>query len=584
MCALFTTTLSTYAYTVTYYGGNCNPNQQTNYFDTTYSVTDSNHPATGDDYQILMDPETSPLDDIFQDLLNMTFPTDTYTFDSSCYTFLGWLDENNHNYNYSIHVGDPAPAINPYGSTDTNLYAKCHWFPTEVGYYPGTCNGSAHREYMGIYGTSFNMPSASAQGITPPNNEYTFRGWSLDPSATTVDYNVGDSYTLDVCVYTNEKYEYPYYRFYAVCTLNEYNINYYHIEDSDTWTGNHPTTYTYSTTTNIGTPSRTNYVFLGWCIGSDGCNNYANYQNGYTISGTTTGDVNLYAQWDCAEGYTMVDGQCKRQYTITYDANAQSGATVTNMPTNNPENVIFGNSYHLASTPKSFGYSFKGWYCPHLNANNNLSAGASGTYNYAGNETCTAQWQANTIYLKWNPKGGLPNTINSPDSCVYGRQAGIPGGINNIVQPTRYGYDFVGWILTDWQCDTSGLTPANNGTRRGYINENYGASMSPEDYGLTEANTWGVTFSWGKVTGIAKCSTTNGTVAEPGKPEDTYGNHCWCQITTYTPKDGEQCKLKYFPLVYEHEYNYCGHDCADFCGLMVKQNLSFRTAVFTQSE
>ena len=295
-------TITPTTYTVTYHSGNCHPEHQTDYTNTTHSVPDSVHPATGDTYTVNMDTSGTLLSPLFVEFNNMNFPTGNY---DNCARFDYWVDDNGNNYSSSTNVSNPVvPTIAPYGSSDTNLYARCSWYPIEVGFYPGTCSGNVLREEKGTYGTSFSMPSVANTNISVPAN-YHFSGWSNNSNATSVDYEVDDTYTIDVCVYTNDKNDEPYIKFYAVCSPDTYNINYHNVLNSDTWTGNHPNTYTYGVGASVGVPSRTGYTFLGWCVNNSNCSNYANNVNGYTISTTDTGDVGLYAMWDCdtANGY-----------------------------------------------------------------------------------------------------------------------------------------------------------------------------------------------------------------------------------------------------------------------------------------
>ena len=68
---------------------------------------------------------------------------------------------------------------------------------------------------------------------------------------------------------------------------------------------------------------------------------------------------------------------------------------------------------------------------------------------------CTAQWDANTIDLRWKKDA---NTLITTTQCVYGQGAGDSGGIGKsggaIPVPTKTGYTFNGWIVTECtDCD-----------------------------------------------------------------------------------------------------------------------------------
>ncbi|MBQ6011881.1 MAG: InlB B-repeat-containing protein, partial [Alphaproteobacteria bacterium] len=101
------------------------------------------------------------------------------------------------------------------------------------------------------------------------------------------------------------------------CT-NVYNITYHNV-DGD-WISDQPVSYTYGNATQIRAPSKTGYVFLGWCVNDENCANYENNVN-YTIPATSNTDIDLYAQWDCDNAnnwwWNAYNTACVRGYTIT---------------------------------------------------------------------------------------------------------------------------------------------------------------------------------------------------------------------------------------------------------------------------
>ncbi|MBQ0013374.1 MAG: hypothetical protein KBS86_02280, partial [Proteobacteria bacterium] len=77
------------------------------------------------------------------------------------------------------------------------------------------------------------------------------------------------------------------------------------------------------------------------------------------------------------------------------------------------------------------------------------------------------------------------------------------------------------------------IDPSTNGTDNGSWDftgdtENIGA------YSLAEPGTWGVTFRYGKIKGIASCNSTPGTGATPTNEnfsQTSTGRYCWCKMT-----------------------------------------------------
>ncbi|MFQ6704475.1 MAG: hypothetical protein ACLRFP_05340, partial [Alphaproteobacteria bacterium] len=90
---------------------------------------------------------------------------------------------------------------------------------------------------------------------------------------------------------------------------------------------------------------------------------------------------------------------------------------------------------------------------------------------------------------------------------------------------------------------------------------------------------WAVTFSYGTVKGMAKCSSTNGG----STPSDTNGQYCWCQATNYTPNEGNQCNVaspSWGPPNGFGSGSNCANSCAHSCAIYVVDYATFRRALF----
>ena len=101
--------------------------------------------------------------------------------------------------------------------------------------------------------------------------------------------------------------------------------------------------------------------------------------------------------------------------------------------------------------------------------------------------------------------------------------------------------------------------------------------------GISENMTWTATFSYGTVSGIAACNSTNGSYAR-AYPEYNFDNnhtssegvHCWCRMTSPVRS----------AWVYDGDVSsasFCASGCANRCGRYVQGYSDFRGGVFTSA-
>ena len=183
------------------------------------------------------------------------------------------------------------------------------------------------------------------------------------------------------------------------------------------------------------------------------------------VNGSTT----WYARWTA------------HQSTISFDCGtAPTGATVGGTAPADATLTYAATTYSVPTTAAnctiSDGWHFKGWICSHdlatgtANANY-ASADNSSTPNYATptndntgviasasaaiasigattNVTCKALWVSNKVALTWKngigANGGSTITVDAASqNCNYG------GGITLPNAPSRNGYTFTGWTVTN---------------------------------------------------------------------------------------------------------------------------------------
>lgn len=192
------------------------------------------------------------------------------------------------------------------------------------------------------------------------------------------------------------------------------------------------------TPTITGDPTLSGYEFLGWNTDQ---NAIAPLQN---LPAIKVDETPLYAIWKAVG------------YTITYNCGQPTGASTDVVgPGTLSQSVTMDGSYTLAGADNCTldGYTFAGWSCPNLPGTPTWPAGAqtatyfapgaTGTYSYAGDVTCTAQWTPNTINLSWDSNNATSGGENGGEACTF------DGNITLPTTPERTGYEFGGWEVVN---------------------------------------------------------------------------------------------------------------------------------------
>lgn len=100
-------------------------------------------------------------------------------------------------------------------------------------------------------------------------------------------------------------------------------------------------------------------------------------------------------------------------------------------------------------------------------------------------------------------------------------------------------------------------------------------TVAGTNYTYSAANmTWTTNLPYGDVSGVALCSTTSGSYATVGTPDETGGGkYCWCKSThpvlsrwvfAYAAGSSSNCA------------SYCARDCGDY----VRASADFRSSMF----
>ena len=191
-----------------------------------------------------------------------------------------------------------------------------------------------------------------------------------------------------------------------------------------------------------------------------------------------------------------------------------------------------------------------------------------------------AEFTPENINLKWYNGDTRINVANASNSCTYDTAISLPPN------PTRPGYKFKGWKVV---FDLSALDSSVDGTSYGYISDDGNNIYNTNLYNLVENGTWGVTFSYGKISGKTLCSDTfSSTWGTTGIPsESNSGANCWCRVIKYYPNNTETI---YSPMVSPYVFvgnrdtlGYCMQTCAQRCSDVTYSYASIRVALFGQS-
>lgn len=271
--------------------------------------------------------------------------------------------------------------------------------------------------YTGIDGATFAGSNRTFYTVTtedftlynPSKPGYEFLGWS----GTGIS---GSGLSTEVTIPTGSTGERNYQ---ANWREETYTINYNLAGGTEVI--KNPTSYKYSTPDfSLAAPVKTGYVFLGWS--SD---YYTGVLDSVDIPTHSTGNKTFTAEWGVGS------------YEITLVLNGGSlptgisGTTITY--TCDTADFTIGES-------TLSGYTFLGWSGTGISGTTKSITIARGSM---GNRTYTANFTASANALSYDyANGSLPNGKTNPDSYATN------SGIITLINPTRTGYTFNGWEIT----------------------------------------------------------------------------------------------------------------------------------------
>ena len=291
-------------------------------------------------------------------------------------------------------------------TSDITVYAG--WLANQytVSYDRNGGAGSRNTDTV-TYNTSYTTPSNPFS-----RTGYTFAGWNERADGTGTDWTnwIGRGWTW---TYTNS------ITLYAQWSKNPYKIYY------QAGNGNGNTVYEqyyydswYQIRNHGNGFSKTGYSFAGW-YASDGTN-----VTGWSGTYGWTGDLWLTAHWTA------------NTYKVTYNAGGGNGSA--------EQWVTYDSYYALKSDGSGFWrtyYDFSYW---KSSADGGNWTGWSGTWQYAGNVTLTAQWSLHTYHVYYTAGAGQGNRQES--TYRYGDWFQIKGDGSGF---WKDGHHFSWWRADD---------------------------------------------------------------------------------------------------------------------------------------
>lgn len=282
---------------------------------------------------------------------------------------------------------------------------------------------------QGVNPTEYTIESNEFTLINPTKTGYAFSGWSgTDISAGTYS----DKVVVPSGSYGNRTYD---AHWTAIDFKISYNLNVDASSASEA-THSNPEGFTYADNITIRPATRLGYSFDGW-TGED----YTSVQTIDIPAGTYAKDLSFTANW------TLL------QYSISYDL--AGGSAGVNSPTAyNIESAV------TVSDPTRTGYTFHGWRATFLSEPTKDLTIPAGTY---GDILLTAMWVSNKNEIVYDLAGGSVNGTN-PTEYKTGEKF-------TLINPTRTGYDFGGWMKHVVNANTitgplmsSGIVDGDSGT------------------------------------------------------------------------------------------------------------------------
>ena len=208
---------------------------------------------------------------------------------------------------------------------------------------------------------------------------------------------------------------------------------------------------------------------------------------------------------------------------------------------------------------------------------------------YTGTANVEINWEPNVINLKWYDGDTEINVANASQTCTYDGMITVPP------QPTKPGYTFNGWKIAKYDFSTLPVNASGihawSKNAPGYdcwygSGQTFQTPCDNGDFDDLDYNEWKVSFNYGMVYGVAKCSSTvSETTGEIKTPAEQTGSYCYCRATGFIPTNST---LKYIPTrtlnwAFVKPLNGvdgCNAQCADYCSAWLTFKTNLRQSLY----
>lgn len=209
--------------------------------------------------------------------------------------------------------------------------------------------------------------------------------------------------------------------------------------------GNKQLNYAYASPLVLNNPRKTGYTFKGWKVtqvpgdytSAIPAANRWTMDKEYLLGGETNvtlpanmiGNVTLTPIWEA------------NNYRLIYNTNGGSAVS--------PRDYKITDSFNLA-TPTRNGYTFAGWSVTAHDETYNWTAAT-----YSANQAMSGRYGNVTLTANWTAKGYTVSlNVNGGDALVDNTLAYNTENATTLPVPTRTGFTFIGWKLTEAAADS----------------------------------------------------------------------------------------------------------------------------------
>lgn len=326
-----------------------------------------------------------------------------FTFESlftrDGYTFVGWARQMN-SLSAEYGVGDTykTPA------NDLVFYAVWKANKNEIIFR----NNGASGEEFSLYGNTDSLLTLPACDFT--KDGYTFKGWSANKNAVEPEYTAGGNYKIAT---QSEQF------LYAIWQANGNEIKLVRLingEATQTQTVVVPTDEIYVFESLY---ERDGYVLRGWSLEPDGEISYRNHQ-----SLTVTQSMMVYSVWEA------------RANVLRFVSGLGTGYDYYKKVYSDEEIILPESKWTKT------GYTFMGYSAEDGKPVADYKVGDTFKTGVADESNIYAVWQKDVYNVVYNLNGGANDHLNPTEYSVD-----TPDVV--FANPTRAGYDFVGWYLEE---------------------------------------------------------------------------------------------------------------------------------------